>query len=317
MTTDLHTWLRHLLPDLPDDFALEPVQSGSSSTVSRLDTPNGRYFHKTCEVAFGFEPPLVATLAKWFPAVMPEVIGWDAENRWLLLGDAGETLRNISRADGVRWPQWERVLRKMAALQIGAIEHVDDLLALGIMDRRLSQLPALYQTLIADTPALLIGPDADITPAAAARLPQFAAEVERLCDAVGRYHVPQTLHHDDFHAGNIGLRGDEVRILDWGEACVAHPFFSLTMMLRYAKLVFEATDGVLDRLTAAYLEAWTIFEPMPRLLELLPLTHQLTALCRTGTWAYALRHADSTFRAENGDAVPYWLMTLVNNTPLK
>lgn len=317
MTADLHTWLRQHLPDLPDEFTLEAVQSGSSSTISLLHTPNARYFHKTCEVAFGFEPPLTAALAQWFPAIMPDLVAWDAEHRWLLMRDAGENLRNLSRANGTNWSQWETVLRKMAALQIGTIEHVDELLALDIIDRRLSQLPTLYQTLIADSAGLLVGQENGISVADAERLPSFAAELQRLCDAVASYHVPQTLHHDDFHAGNIGVRGDEYRILDWGEACIAHPFYSLTMMLRYAKFLFEADDAILAQLTAAYLEAWTIFEPMARLLELLPLTHRLLGVCRAGTWARALQNADDAFRAENADAVPYWVMTCVNNTPFE
>lgn len=319
MTASPHGWIRGYLPDLPNEFVLEPVASGSASTVSLIQADGQRYFHKTCEAAFAFEPPVTVALAQWFPAIMPEIVGWDADNRWLLMGDAGENLRNLSRAEGeqVSWSRWENMLRRMAALQIGAIQHVDDLLALGLPDRRPAQLPRLYQSLIADPDNLMLGQEGGISQADAERLPTFAREVERLCALVEGYRVPQTLHHDDFHAGNIGVVGDEYRVLDWAESCIAHPFFSLMMMLRYAKFLFKADDAVLAQLTAAYLEAWTIFEPMERLLELLPLTHQLGALCRTGTWAYVMHHADATYRAENGDAVPYWLMTLVNNTPFE
>ena len=40
-----------------------------------------------------------------------------------------------------------------------------------------------------------------------------------------------SIQHDDLHDGQIFLRDGQLRVMDWGDACVSHPFFVLSVAL--------------------------------------------------------------------------------------
>ena len=43
--------------------------------------------------------------------------------------------------------------------------------------------------------------------------------------------LPETIQHDDLHDAQIFVRDDRYLLLDWGDACVSHPFFTLAVTL--------------------------------------------------------------------------------------
>ena len=57
-----------------------------------------------------------------------------------------------------------------------------------------------------------------------------------LSQELDSYGLPELLQHDDLHDGQVYLRSGAHRVLDWGDACVSHPFFTLSVTL----------DGVLS-----------------------------------------------------------------------
>ena len=46
-----------------------------------------------------------------------------------------------------------------------------------------------------------------------------------------RYGIPETIQHNDLHDGQVFVRGDDYRFLDWAEACISHPFFTMAITL--------------------------------------------------------------------------------------
>lgn len=315
MTTSAHPWINDQL-SLRGEVArqIEPVRTGPTGYVLAVETGSRRCYFKACAGIAAHEPALAAALAAWFPEDVPPVLAVDEPRRWFLMADAGPTVRELIRADGDRSRSAEMV-RRFAALQQAAIPYGDHLLALGMPDRRLDRLPDLYARLVADTPALLIGQEDGVSPADYERLQAFTPRT--LCDQLADYNLPATLHHDDFHSGNTGLSGTQVRFFDWGESFVAHPFYSLLIALRDARYILHYDQTALDYVRDAYLDCWTGYEPVARLREALALTHRLAALSRALTWWQVLAHAEPDYRAENADAVPYWLLTFLNNTPME
>ena len=53
----------------------------------------------------------------------------------------------------------------------------------------------------------------------------------RRLEAVG---VPETVQHDDLHDGQVFVRDGSYLFLDWGDSCVSHPFFSMSVTLEGA-----------------------------------------------------------------------------------
>lgn len=68
------------------------------------------------------------------------------------------------------------------------------------------------------------------------------AYVVELCDALGAYGIAETIQHDDLHDGQV-FRGDGRHLLmDWGDACISHPFFTLSVTLE--GVISWGLDGV-------------------------------------------------------------------------
>jgi hypothetical protein len=292
------------------------VRRSPTGYVLAVQTDRRRVYFKACGDLFAHEPRLCAALAARFPGSVPDVIALDDAQHWILLDDAGPTLRATIRESGQRGLS-ESMVRAFAALQRETAAIVPDLLALGVPDRRLETLPALFEDLIADAPALMIGHPDGMTDSDADRLRACGPALRDLCARTAAFGLPVTLQHDDFHSANTSLHGDRFAFYDWGESFVAHPFGSLLIALRDAKYLLDYDEDDLIRVRHAYLDGWSGYGSRAELIELLGLTHRLAALGRALTWWSVLRAGDDAYRAENGDAVPYWLLTFLNDTPME
>lgn len=278
------------------------------STVLRVPTGAGDIYFKATTPALAHEPALTQALARWRPDCIAPLLAADLERGWMLMPDGGATLRSVIRADR-DLEHWERLLPIYAGLQIDLAARRDELLALGVLDRRLAVLPARYQALLADRAALLIDQPDGLTSEEYGRLIELAPQLDALCERLAGYGLPETLQHDDFHDGNIFIRDGRYIFFDWGESGVGHPFYTLVVTLRSIAYSLELDEGAAEmaRLRDAYLEPWTRYEPRARLREALGLALRVGRLCRALTWHHVVSQLDSPHREENADAVPGWL----------
>jgi aminoglycoside phosphotransferase (APT) family kinase protein len=68
------------------------------------------------------------------------------------------------------------------------------------------------------------------------------------------YEIPSTIDHGDFWPSNVFVTRTSGRIIDWTDATITHPFFSLApMRLAFG---FDRRRAGLEQLKAAYLEPW-------------------------------------------------------------
>jgi hypothetical protein len=192
-----------------------------------------------------FEPRLTAVLALRWPELLPEVLAHEEERGWLLLGDAGEPL-GFSGEVG----PWLAVLPRYAELQRGEAAHAAEHLAGGVPDRRLATFPELYEAMLAHE---LPVADVELT-----RLRTFAPRFAGLCRELASHGLPETMQHDDLHGANVYRGGGALRILDWGDSCVSHPFLtSFVTFLHLEELGgIPPDDASFARLRDAYLEPW-------------------------------------------------------------
>jgi Phosphotransferase enzyme family len=200
------------------------------STVLRTPVEGGAVWFKACGPVQAFEAGLTAALAARSD-LLPRVLAVDETRAWLLLADAGTPLTAL----GDRLEAWLSVLPRYAELQIDEARHVAEHLAAGVPDRRVETLPAQFEALAAR----------GLVPSEA--VPRFAA----LCAELDARGPAPTIQHDDLHAANVYARDGRLTVLDWGDACVSHPFFSLV-----ATMHNEADRVPIARLRDAYLEPW-------------------------------------------------------------
>jgi Ser/Thr protein kinase RdoA (MazF antagonist) len=71
----------------------------------------------------------------------------------------------------------------------------------------------------------------DLPPRDRRRLVGSVGRVREMCEELAGYGLPETIQHDDFHDGQVFVRDGRYLLLDWGDACVSHPFFTLAVTL--------------------------------------------------------------------------------------
>jgi hypothetical protein len=220
------------------------------STVWRV----GDLWLKECKSIWRFEPRLTAALHARWPDRVAEVV--EHGNDWMLMRDAGAAVEGLPHAQAV----WLEAIARYAELQRGETAHVAEHLAAGVPDQRLGLLPAEYAQMLERDELPWRGDRR-------ARLRRFEPRFAALCAALDD---TASIQHDDLHIHNVyagcerrrrsrrraafQVRSPEAawgpRILDWGDSCVAHPFFSLVVTF-----VFVDASGH-DAIRDAYLEAY-------------------------------------------------------------
>lgn len=241
MTPD--EWIRaHVEPT----GAPELVNERPWATTWRVPVGEDAVFFKRCGEMQRFEPRLTAALHARWPDRVVDLLAFDEEQAWLLTRDAGTPLE----AFGDSLEAWLAVLPLYAELQIGETAHAEQHVEAGVPDLRVAALPERYERLLASDLPL----DDDEAARLRAHAPLFAELVRRLA----AHGVADSIQHDDLHHSNVFVRDGRVRVLDWGDSSVGHPFFSLVVTFRFLERVnrLEPGDGRLTRLRDAYLEPW-------------------------------------------------------------
>jgi hypothetical protein len=205
----------------------ELVKDMPWSTVWRLD--DGLWL-KQCKSIWRFEPALTAALAARWPDRMPEVL--EVGDDWFTMRDAGPMIEDLPHAHSA----WLEAIGGYAELQRGETAHVSEHLANGVIDQRNTVLPAEYA-------AMLVRDELPWADGERERFARFEREFTRLCDDLDPV---ASINHDDLHVHNVYDGG---RVLDWGDSCVSHPFFSLVVTFNF---VASGQDEIRD----AYLEAY-------------------------------------------------------------
>jgi len=225
-----------------------PIETASEEpwgTVLRVPLADGVVWFKACAPVQAFEVRLSAELYARWPDRVGVVLAHDEERAWLLLADAGSAIGDMNPPE-----MWLAALQPYAELQRGEARHADDHLAHGVPDLRCIVLPDRYEDFLRH--------DLPLEPDEIRQLRDFAPLLAELCDELAARGIPETIQHDDLHMANLYARGDELRVLDWGDSSIAHPFFSLFETFRFLEGVngLAPSDPWFPRLRDAYLEPW-------------------------------------------------------------
>jgi hypothetical protein len=174
------------------------------------------------------------------------VLGHDEARAWMLTAGAGQSIGSLGNPPEL----WERLLPRYAELQRGERRHVDDHLAHDVIDLRVATLPERYATMLSR--------DLPLEPDELATLRRFEPRFAELCAEVAAESPGETIQHDDLHVNGVFVLGDELRVMDWGDASIGHPFASLIVTFRFLEREngLKPDDPWFARLRDAYLEPW-------------------------------------------------------------
>jgi len=241
-----HAWIHDQLDGTVSPVvSIEQTHVTDWSTVMRVTTRSQTRWFKANDPSMVHEAALTAFLAPRSDGRVPLPRPFDPETGWMLVVDMSPRLREVV-AEERSLDRWPEVLEAYARIQLACEDEVDALLALGVPDRRLHTLPEAYADLLAG----LDDPDP--------RLPD-PSTLASMCDALAAYGIRETVQHDDLHDGQVFLPHGRAHVLDWGDACVSHPFLTLAVTLE--GVIAWGVDDVagsedLGRHLAAYLQPY-------------------------------------------------------------
>jgi hypothetical protein len=317
---EAHAWIRQTL-DASGYAVTGPIEQFHVriwSTVMRVPTDCGTFYFKACHAAT--EPRITAYLGAMFPKNIPALLAVDLERGWMLMRDAGPMLRTYLKSpeDLV---MMEPAMALFAHLQIAVAQQPEVFLTMGARDHRLDRLPGLFEMMLADTEILRLRKEDGIHPDQYEALQATLPHYQDMCQRLQTYRVPQTLHHDDFHDGNIFVSGDagsyQFVFSDWDESCVTHPFYSMMLCLRSvggrAGFPDEATEAPelmpkeLNHLRDIYLSPWQCFEDHKTLIDIFNLAWRVGMVSRALSWRAFVSSLDKRSQTHFTHIVPAWL----------
>lgn len=272
---------------------VEQIRAWCISSLLRVPTAGGAVFFKAAAPLplFVDEGAVMEGLARFFPENVPAPLARDSERRWMLLDDLGPEL-GWAASPEVR----VEVLRVFARMQIESAERVDELLALGCIDRRLDWLAAEAKELLEDDASLEDLDEGEVT-----SLRAVVPQLEAMFAALAESSVPDTLVHGDLHLSNVARVDGHYVFFDWTDASVTHPFFDLIDVFR------EENDALRDRIRDAYLSEWTHIEPMDRLRVVWKVSQPLAFLHHAVSYRHILANVEPEASHELRWGVPYFL----------
>jgi Phosphotransferase enzyme family len=264
---------------------LEELHKRAWSAMLLVPTVKGAAYFKASAPALAHEAALTEALARWRPDCTVGLIAVEPDRGWMLMRDSGEALRSVLEREPAL-EQFEPLFVRYAGLQLELVERRDDVLALGVPDRRLPRMTELAE----DLPV-----DLDL--------------VRDLVGTIESHGLPETLVHEEVHAGNVLVRNGEHVFIDWADSCVGHPIFGIVVALRSIADRFELEPGApaLDRLADAYLEPWTSIASRTSLRTLLPTAYRLGMLNRALSWNETVRGTEGELHDECAPFVSAWI----------
>lgn len=253
----------------------------SRSSILYVPTTAGHLYLKACFAMPPNEVDVILALAERWSKNVPSILAMDIERRWMLMRDFGDM-----HLDNMSDDHWHAAVRLFSEIQIDSAEEIDQWITLGCPDRRPGQIIAWMHQLFTDTFALTTGSH-ELSETELANLHAFLPQLQQMCKELENSDVPMTIHHEDFRSGNTVVFNQNYLYYDWGSMVVSHPFFSIDYFLNRIRRprgmnrsdwIFWIEDPRRRAIRDAYLQPWTRYESMERLLEVFTLTRQLYSL---------------------------------------
>lgn len=308
-------WIYHILDQqgIKRVGAIAQPRIRAWFTILQIPTQSGDLYFKAVIPDLAYEAALTQVLFRWFPNSVPKILEIDPQRGWLLMADGGTKLRDVLKTtDDIQ--HWEALLPSYAKLQQESAQYVDELLGMGVCDRRLATLPTQLQALLGDEDAIALDHANGLTLDEYQQLQNSFDRVVHMCERLATFGIPETLHHGDLHDGNVFISNGCYRFFDWGDSSISHPFFSLHNTYDSLRRDFYLTtdSGWFERLKSIYLNTWADNEPTEQLELAFDLAQQLATIPAALRWLPVLSSMDAATRNKYVGAVPELMRELLS-----
>ena len=296
MTTDgeLLTWVDDALAAAGRDRIGAPTVEADQpwGRVSRVPTSTGPVWLKAPAPGMRFELAVLTLLAGLEPAITPTVLATDVTRGVVLLADAGAMFTDAY--DDAELPtRFAAALVEVGRLQRSSVPLVPDLLAAGTPDLRPAAAAERFDEVVAATPDLPAGV-AEVRPLLVSAATTLAASC-----------VPAAIDHNDLHDGNVLVDADgRVRVIDWGDSVVTHPFSVLLVAQRVLASLLGDVAWDHPVIVGARHDYLAVFADLAPGEDLEQTAHRAVLVAHLGR-AWAWHRAMASFAATGADAGPF------------
>ena len=185
----------------------QQMRTWNLSALWRIPTTAGRIWLKAVPAFFAHEGAVISWIGV---PVAPRLIDF-APGRALVADIVGAVNHEVREPTALR-----PMVSLLTGLQQRGVGRVEELLGIGVPDRRLATMVPRIAAVVEQWGSGLDEPERRSVDALVNDLPVRLA-------AIADCGVPDTLVHGDFHPGNVAGRPDGYVILDWGDSFVGHP----------------------------------------------------------------------------------------------
>jgi hypothetical protein len=279
--------------------SIQPVRSWNLSCVLAVNTTAEKkvYFKAGLDSSLFINEGIVMDyLAQLYAPIIPRPLVVDEKRRWMLMEELdGEVGWEAPAEDQMK------ILRTVAQIQQDAASRIDELLAVGCLDRRLNLLKGQIEGLLTDDCVKALLDEAEL-----GTLWDAVPNLKERCDLLAAAELPPTLVHGDLNVGNVFLNNDDIIIYDWTDACISHPFMDTI-------IVFEEDDPqVQTRLRDSYLSAWKDYTSKSRIVSLWDLARPIIGLFHSISYQSVITSMEPASKHELAPGLARWLRLILN-----
>ncbi len=308
---ELREWVSGALGRVDD---LELVHLRPWSTLWKVRRGEEVFWAKQNCSHQSFEARLLALLGDIAPALVVPVVAVEPDRGLHLVRDHGAVLSESLGAGGE--PDdvgtWCRVAAQGMHLQRLLVDRIDEVVAVVLTVMPAWEAPAYVEARAASLAALPEDDPRRLLPDGAASVVALGPAVREWAEQLAAVDLPDTLVHNDLHAGNVFATPSGLRFFDFGDAVVAHPLTALSVPVNIVRHRLGAApdDPRVRRVADAALEVWSDAVPAPDLRRALPAALRLGRLGRVESWLRVTASMTRPELAEYGDGAAYWLTAL-------
>jgi Phosphotransferase enzyme family len=238
---------------------------GPDFSLVRFETSGPAVWFKAAGGANQKEYAISSALAEIRSPHLPEFLafhpGWHA---WLMVEAEGRDLD-----EALELGTWQQAAKSLACLQLDSLSLSSSLLAAGCKDLRLQALDAAIDPLLAVVDDLMkaqtVRSPAPLQPH---ELESLALDLREACHQLQRSGLREALNHMDLNPGNVLATEERAVFLDWSEAAVGHPFFSLEYLVGLLRKLKPDRKEWVNRVLETYVAEWITAFPEERLVYL-------------------------------------------------
>lgn len=211
------------------------IKTWNLSSIWRLPTADGDVWLKAVPPFFAHEGAVIDALAA---PTLPPLIAFDALGRTLL-----EDVRGVDQ-HRTSIDRRLAMIDALVALQAGAVDRVDEILATGAFDWRAASFGVAAADVVERGSGRLDVGERRV-------LDRLVSGLDVRFRALAECAIPDTFVHGDFHSGNVRWTDAGPVIFDWGDCGVGNPLMDLPPFDR------NLADEDRPAVRARWIEQWS------------------------------------------------------------